>query len=265
MTAPVEQDILEVISRVVKLTAEGNNFLGLCPFHEEKTPSFTVSQLNQSFHCFGCGAHGSATEFSRQYADLVAPVEQGVPNGCKSVPNEPTFEMIRAGKNCDGRSTGKNMESPRLIYLAMLAAAPAASLVAAAEGQHGEWLPEPSYADLELMYSEQCKLTDEFSEKARNAGDPALKARIAELEGHLATVNERLTTANLTPIPQQDKQDALLAICRAFIDKQEIGCAETIHQTDRVIEGAYAFITDICEAVGYFDDGDSLAAKGAAK
>jgi len=56
-------DIVDVVGRAVALKKSGQNYLGLCPFHGEKTPSFTVSPSKQFFHCFGCGAHGSAIGF----------------------------------------------------------------------------------------------------------------------------------------------------------------------------------------------------------
>ncbi len=52
-----------IVSRRVKLTKRGNEYTGLCPFHKEKTPSFTVSEEKGFYHCFGCGAHGDAISF----------------------------------------------------------------------------------------------------------------------------------------------------------------------------------------------------------
>src|SRR6476660_10328393 len=60
-------DIVDVVSRYVQLKKGGANYLGLCPFHGEKTPSFTVSPSKQFYHCFGCGAHGTAVGFLMEY------------------------------------------------------------------------------------------------------------------------------------------------------------------------------------------------------
>lgn len=61
-------DIVEVVGRYVKLKKGGANFMGLCPFHNEKSPSFTVSPTKQFYHCFGCGAHGTAVGFLMEYS-----------------------------------------------------------------------------------------------------------------------------------------------------------------------------------------------------
>ncbi len=63
-------DIVEVVSRYVQLKKGGANYLGLCPFHGEKTPSFSVSPAKQFYHCFGCGVHGNAIGFLMAYAAL---------------------------------------------------------------------------------------------------------------------------------------------------------------------------------------------------
>lgn len=59
----VRTDIVEIIGNRIKLRKTGNNFTALCPFHNEKTPSFTVSPNKQFYYCFGCGAHGNAISF----------------------------------------------------------------------------------------------------------------------------------------------------------------------------------------------------------
>ena len=63
-------DIVDVIEEFVPLKKGGANYLACCPFHQEKTPSFTVSPAKQFFHCFGCGEHGTAIGFMMKYANL---------------------------------------------------------------------------------------------------------------------------------------------------------------------------------------------------
>ena len=63
-------DIVEVIERRVPLKKAGREFQARCPFHDEKSPSFTVSPQKQFYHCFGCGAHGSAIGFLMNYEGL---------------------------------------------------------------------------------------------------------------------------------------------------------------------------------------------------
>lgn len=63
-------DIVEVIDRYVKLKRTGANYAACCPFHTEKSPSFTVSPTKQFYHCFGCGAHGTAIGFMMEYGGM---------------------------------------------------------------------------------------------------------------------------------------------------------------------------------------------------
>ncbi|MBS0403997.1 MAG: DNA primase, partial [Proteobacteria bacterium] len=60
-------DVVEIVGRYVQLKKTGANFSGLCPFHGEKTPSFTVSPSKQFFHCFGCGKNGNAIGFLMEF------------------------------------------------------------------------------------------------------------------------------------------------------------------------------------------------------
>ena len=66
-------DIVDVVDRYVKLRKAGANYSACCPFHNEKTPSFTVSPSKQFYHCFGCGAHGNAIGFLMEYSGLSYP------------------------------------------------------------------------------------------------------------------------------------------------------------------------------------------------
>jgi len=83
-------DIVEVVGRHVELKKSGANHMGLCPFHGEKSPSFSVSATKQFYHCFGCGAHGDAIRFLMEQsgmsfrdavADLAQQVGMAVPEG----------------------------------------------------------------------------------------------------------------------------------------------------------------------------------------
>ncbi|MEH0714263.1 DNA primase [Vibrio owensii] len=63
-------DIVDIIDARVKLKKKGKNYGACCPFHNEKTPSFSVSQEKQFYHCFGCGAHGNAIDFIMEFERL---------------------------------------------------------------------------------------------------------------------------------------------------------------------------------------------------
>jgi DNA primase len=83
-------DIVDVVGRHVKLRKGGANWMGLCPFHGEKSPSFSVSPVKQFYHCFGCGEHGTAIDFLMAFSgygfvDAVKDLAQDL--GLK-VPNE---------------------------------------------------------------------------------------------------------------------------------------------------------------------------------
>jgi len=84
-------DIVDIVGRTVKLKKAGANLQGLCPFHNEKSPSFTVSPNKQFYHCFGCGAHGTAVGFLMEhhglsYVDAIHELAAGLG---LAVPQEP--------------------------------------------------------------------------------------------------------------------------------------------------------------------------------
>lgn len=63
-------NIVEIIGEVISLQKSGRNFLGLCPFHGEKTPSFNVVEDKQFYHCFGCGRSGDVFKFIEEYQQV---------------------------------------------------------------------------------------------------------------------------------------------------------------------------------------------------
>ena len=63
-------DILDLVSEYVKLEKRGRIYIGLCPFHDEKTPSFTVSEDKQICHCFGCKKGGNVFQFTQEIKDV---------------------------------------------------------------------------------------------------------------------------------------------------------------------------------------------------
>ncbi|MBI4937047.1 MAG: DNA primase [Nitrosomonadales bacterium] len=83
-------DIVDVVERYVPLKKAGANYVACCPFHNEKSPSFTVSQSKQFYHCFGCGAHGTAIGFVMEHAGMgfVEAVEELARNIGVAVPRE---------------------------------------------------------------------------------------------------------------------------------------------------------------------------------
>jgi len=91
-------DVVDVVGRYVQLRKGGANLLGLCPFHNEKSPSFTVSPTNQFYHCFGCGAHGSAITFLMEHTGASFPeaVRSLASNAGMTVPEASRSPVQRA-------------------------------------------------------------------------------------------------------------------------------------------------------------------------
>jgi DNA primase len=87
-------DIVDVVDRHVKLKRAGANYVACCPFHAEKSPSFTVSPTKQFYHCFGCGAHGTAIAFMMEYggAGFVEAVKDLAQSVGMKVPEEERSE-----------------------------------------------------------------------------------------------------------------------------------------------------------------------------
>jgi len=116
-------DIVEIIERRVPLKRAGREFQARCPFHEEKTASFTVSPQKQFYHCFGCGAHGSAIGFLMNYEglefvdaveDLARHVGLQVPREASSQPR-PSEDLYRVLESASSWYRDQLKEHPEAI------------------------------------------------------------------------------------------------------------------------------------------------------
>jgi DNA primase len=124
-------DIVDVVGRYVQLKKGGANFLGLCPFHNEKSPSFTVSPTKQFYHCFGCGAHGSAIGFLMEYSGASFPeaVRTLAVSAGMTVPEEqrsPRQQAETARRKAEVSRHTQVLDMAQAHYLKQLRASPQA-------------------------------------------------------------------------------------------------------------------------------------------
>jgi DNA primase len=124
-------DVADVVGRYVPLRKAGANLLGLCPFHNEKSPSFTVSPTKQFYHCFGCGAHGSAISFLIEHTGASFPeaVRALAATVGMTVPEEPRSPRQQAAsrqRKEEASRHQKALEQAQAHYLAELKASAAA-------------------------------------------------------------------------------------------------------------------------------------------
>lgn len=104
-------DVVDIVDARVKLKKQGKNYGACCPFHNEKTPSFSVSQEKQFYHCFGCGAHGNAIDFLMEFdrLEFVEAIEELASSVGLDVPREQ-----RSGHN--DRAPRSNSQEKRSLY-----------------------------------------------------------------------------------------------------------------------------------------------------
>jgi DNA primase len=134
-------DIVDVVGRYVQLKKGGANYMGLCPFHNEKSPSFTVSPTKQFYHCFGCGAHGTAIGFLIEYSGLnfVEAVKDLAQNVGMVVPNEDRLPPAqRAEVQAKSLALSEVMTKAAEFYKQELRSAPQAVAYLKGRGLTGE-------------------------------------------------------------------------------------------------------------------------------
>ncbi|MFK8075144.1 MAG: DNA primase [Granulosicoccus sp.] len=129
-------DIVDVIDQRVSLKKSGSNYGACCPFHNEKTPSFTVSQTKQFYHCFGCSANGSAISFLMEYEGMhfVDAIESLAESVGMEVPRDAKATQVRN----DSKPLYTLMESIASFYTAQLRQSPEAIEYLKARGLSGE-------------------------------------------------------------------------------------------------------------------------------
>ncbi len=113
-----KNDIVDVVSGYVRLQKKGSSHWGLCPFHNEKTPSFSVSAGKQIYHCFGCGAGGDVFGFLMNYESLTFPEAMKVlaERAGVALPEPQEGEEGRRGDKKRARLLEVNKEAARFFY-----------------------------------------------------------------------------------------------------------------------------------------------------
>ena len=134
-------DIVDVVGRYVQLKKGGANYMGLCPFHNEKSPSFTVSPTKQFYHCFGCGAHGTAIGFLMEYSGMsyVEAIKDLAQNNGMIVPEDDTMPpMQRAQMQAKSLALSEAMTRACDYYRRQLKTAEGAKKYLQGRGLSGE-------------------------------------------------------------------------------------------------------------------------------
>jgi DNA primase len=186
-------DIVEVIDRLVPLKKAGANYVACCPFHSEKSPSFTVSPTKQFYHCFGCGAHGTAIGFLMEYAGKSFPdaVEDLARDAGLAVPRvERPGERERREEVAD---LTEHLLAAAKFYRATLRDTPRAieylkgrGLTGAVAAQYGIGYAPDEWQGLERAFSDY--------------GDPALEAAGLVIKGDAGKRYDRFRDRIMFPI-----------------------------------------------------------------
>jgi len=136
-------DVVDVVGRHVQLRKGGANLLGLCPFHNEKTPSFTVSPSKQFYHCFGCGAHGTAISFliehtGASFPEAVRTLADSVGMVVPEAPRTPQQQRLDKQRKQEVSRHEAALESARRYYATSLKTSPQAIEYLKGRGMSGE-------------------------------------------------------------------------------------------------------------------------------
>ena len=114
----MKNDIVDVISGYVKLQKKGASYFGLCPFHNEKSPSFSVSPGKQMYYCFGCGAGGNVFTFLQQYENYSFPeaIQDLAQRAGVNLPEIEYSEEVKKKENHRAQLLEVNKEAAKYFY-----------------------------------------------------------------------------------------------------------------------------------------------------
>lgn len=114
----IRSDIVSVIGSYIRLKKTGSNYMGLCPFHNEKTPSFSVSQSKQMYHCFGCGVGGNVYTFIMEYENytFVETLKYLAERAGINLPEQEYSESERRKTDLKNRLLEVNKEAAKYYY-----------------------------------------------------------------------------------------------------------------------------------------------------
>ena len=178
-------DVVDVVGQYVELKRAGVNHQGLCPFHHEKSPSFTVSASKQFYHCFGCGAHGTALGFLMEHNgltfieavnDLANRAGMVVPKGA---PQSPEQRIQQAEQKIRTQNIGQVLTEAATFYKTQPKENPHAIAYLKRRGLSGEvaqkfglgYAPfEPTLAQVFADYKDSASLIDAGLCKQRESG-----------------------------------------------------------------------------------------------
>ena len=133
-------DIVDVVGQVVRLKRKGASYFGLCPFHNEKTPSFSVSPGKQIFYCFGCGAGGDVVSFVMNYENMT------FPEAVKSLADRVGYHLPEVSLSEEGRA--RKREKERILAVLKEAASFYYKLLRSPAGENGmEYLKKRGIGD----------------------------------------------------------------------------------------------------------------------
>lgn len=176
-------DIVDVISGYVRLQKKGSSYVGLCPFHNEKTGSFHVSRNKQLYHCFGCGAGGDVFGFLMEYENFTfkEAMQQLADRAGMTLPEQELSEQEKRESDYRSRLLEVNREAGKYYYLLLRDARGAHAL----EYFRGRELTDETMKKFGLGYAD--KYSDDLYRylKSKGYGDQLLK------DSGLVTIDEK--------------------------------------------------------------------------